>query len=59
MEKEIEVKAYSVEYHCDKCNECIEFSGMMTLNNPPKYQYSCKCGERYLLDKLYPLIIYK
>ena len=59
MEKEVEIKAYKVEYHCDKCNECVKFDGVVTLSNPPKHQHSCKCGEIYLLDKLYPLIIYK
>lgn len=59
MEKESEVKVFKIEYHCDKCGEELKFDGMITLNNPPKYQYTCKCGERYLLDKLYPIIIYR
>lgn len=59
MEKESEVKAFKIEYYCDKCNKAIRFDGMVTLNIPPKYQYSCECGEKYLLDKLYPMIIYK
>lgn len=57
-----EVKMFSVDMICDKCNEGkMEYKdGMMLLTDPPKFSHSCSnCGhvETYLYK--YPRLEYE
>lgn len=59
MEKKTEVKTYIVNYYCDKCGNEVKFAGCTELTYPQRYRHYCECGEKYSLDKLYPVVEYK
>jgi DNA-directed RNA polymerase subunit RPC12/RpoP len=60
MESKYEVKPVGVEYTCDKCGKgTMNPTGLIAPSQPPKYEHICsECGERALLDKQYPHIIF-
>ena len=59
MEKRFEFKATEIVYCCNKCNEIVEYSYIVTIKDKPCFKHTCSCGESYWLDKKYPLLEYK
>lgn len=60
MENYTEVKTVKVRKFCDKCKDVeLEFTGVMLMSYPPRYQYRCpKCWLIHNLKGHYPKIEY-
>ena len=59
-EKKFELKAFGVDYVCDKCGDgLMEQTGIFLPVDPPLWKHKCsKCGHEQNMHDKYPAVRY-